>query len=235
MKIGLIGYGKMGKEIESLLPWKEASITQKFNRTNLLETEKLKGIDVAIDFSSPSTVIKNIEICVHTGIPMVIGTTGWNSEIEKIKNLVLTKNTGLIYASNFSIGVNLFFKIIKEASKLIDVYDHYDVSIHEIHHRKKLDSPSGTALTIGEKILSAMSKKKTINARTEGIKPDELQIASTRVGSVPGTHTVIFDSPEDTIELTHTARNRRGFALGALLAAEWIRNKKGFFTIEDML
>ncbi len=236
MNIALIGYGKMGKEIESLAPSKNLLVVKKFDRQNSLAIEKLQSIDVAIDFSSPSCVKKNIELCAGAGIAMVVGTTGWQSELDDVKRIVMKSGIGFIYASNFSIGVNLFFKIVQNATKMVDAFDHYDVSLHEIHHRQKLDSPSGTAITLGEKIIEKWSRKKRISEPRENpIPKDVLQITSARVGSVPGTHAVTFDSAEDSIELIHTARNRRGFALGALLAAEWIRDKKGVFTMEDVL
>ncbi|MBX7150036.1 4-hydroxy-tetrahydrodipicolinate reductase [bacterium] len=237
MNIVLIGYGKMGKEIERIACDKGHSIIGSFSKSRLMSTDKISNADVCIDFSSADAVIQNVTICAQAQKPIVIGTTGWNTHLEKIKTIVHEKNIGLLYASNFSIGVNVFMKIVETAGTFFNHFEDYDVALQEIHHHQKADSPSGTALSIAEILLRQINRKKSIlTAKTEGkISPEQLHVTSIRTGSVPGTHSVLFDSPADSIELIHTARNRSGFAFGAVLAAEWICNKKGLYTLSDML
>lgn len=237
MNIALIGHGKMGKEIERIASDKGHAIIASFTKSRPLSADKISNADVCIDFSSADTVIQNVTICAQAQTPVVIGTTGWSAQIENIKTIVREKNIGLIYAANFSIGVNLFMKIIETAGTLFNRFENYDVALHEIHHNQKADSPSGTALSLAEILLRQIHRKKSIlTEKPNGkISPEQLHVTSIRTGSVPGTHSVTFDSSADSIELTHTARNRSGFALGAVLAAEWIRDKKGFYTISDML
>ncbi|MFC1691411.1 4-hydroxy-tetrahydrodipicolinate reductase, partial [Nanoarchaeota archaeon] len=168
---------------------------------------------------------------------IVMGTTGWNDQMDEVKKIVEENGIGFIYGSNFSIGVNVFFKMIENAAKIMDKVDDYDVYGHEFHHNQKLDSPSGTAKSMANILLDNMSRKNTLvtDVVNRKIEPNELHFSSTRVGNIPGTHSIGFDSTADTIELKHTARNRSGFALGAVMAAEWIQNKKGFFSVEDMM
>ncbi len=243
MNIAIIGYGKMGKEIENIALSKGINITSTIDPNNPrakykeIDEESLKDIDVAIDFTHPSTAIKNIRKVSALGVNMVVGTTGWYDDMDKAKKTVEDAGTGLIWSGNFSIGVNILFRIIKDSAKIINKFKDYDVFVHEFHHKEKADSPSGTAIMIGNILLGNIDRKKKIV--TEELKrkilPEELHISSTRGGYVPGIHTISFDGPADTIELKHTARGRQGFALGAVTAAEWVNKKKGFFNIDDLM
>ncbi|MFD0763613.1 4-hydroxy-tetrahydrodipicolinate reductase [Mucilaginibacter lutimaris] len=244
MKIALLGYGKMGKIIEKIAHDRKHEIVLKIDQDNLdeLTIENLQQADVAIEFSTPATVLGNIESCFKAGVPIVVGTTGWHHEITQIKEQCEYHKSSFVYATNFSVGVNVFFHVNKILAKLMNNYPYYDVQVEEIHHTQKLDSPSGTAITIAEGIINNLdSKKEWKNVLISDDKPDdetvagnELLIESLRIENVPGTHTVIYDSEIDTIEFKHTAHNRNGFALGAVLAAEWIKDKKGFYSVEDM-
>lgn len=245
MNIALLGYGKMGKIIERIATDRKHQIvlTVDFYNQNELSAENLKKADVVIEFSTPSSVMANIQHCFDAGVPIVVGTTGWYEHLPEIKQKCLEGNHTLLYASNFSIGVNIFFHINKILARLVNKYPYYDVQVEEIHHTQKLDSPSGTAITIAEGIIENLdSKKEWVNILSsdggetdeDNVKNDQLLIESFRIDSVPGTHTVIYDSEVDMIEFKHTAHNRNGFALGAVLAAEWVAGKKGFFSVEEM-
>jgi 4-hydroxy-tetrahydrodipicolinate reductase len=244
MKIALLGYGKMGKIIEKIATDRKHEIVLKIDFDNLddLTTENLQKADVAIEFSTPSTVLSNIEHCFKAGVPIIVGTTGWYDQMSVVKQQCAENNGTLLYATNFSVGVNIFFHINQVLAKLMNNYPYYDVQVEEIHHLQKLDSPSGTAITIAEGILDNLDyKQEWVNILTDNngisddnLKADQLLIESHRIDSVPGTHTVIYDSEVDTIEFKHTAHNRNGFALGAVLAAEWVAGKKGFFDVKDM-
>jgi 4-hydroxy-tetrahydrodipicolinate reductase len=236
MKIALIGYGKMGKEIEQHARQKNIDIAGIFNRSQTATKEALQKADVCIDFSVSTAVLENVTLCAEAGKPVVLGTTGWLNQLNPIKKIVEAHRIGLIYASNFSIGVNLFFQMVDQASTLINGFPDYDIFVHEFHHNQKTDSPSGTALSLAKIITEKVSrKKKILTDKSEGkIASEKLHVTSTRIGSVPGTHWVGFDSLNDSIELKHTARTRAGFALGALYAAEWIVGKKGLFTMQDI-
>lgn len=228
----------MGKEIESLVPHYGHEITAKFNSTDPLHPNIQTGdIDVLIDFSIPDVVLGNVRSAVKISKPLVIGTTGWSHQLEEIQNALRNAEIGVIYASNFSLGMNLFFRIIENAAKLMDRFDEYDPYIHELHHRGKVDSPSGTALTLAEILQSRLERKNNVLPETAKgqILPAHLHVTSTRSGKIPGTHIVGFDSEADSIEIKHTARNRSGFALGALYAAEWIIGKQGLFTMADLM
>lgn len=242
MNIAIIGYGKMAQEVEKVAVEKNIKVTKIFteeeNYNGLAITKQsLKNVDVCIDFTTPAAVWQNIEAVVNCEKNIVIGTTGWYDKLEDVKKLVNKKNVGLLYCPNFSLGVNLLYQIINTASHLVNKFDDYDIMISEIHHKNKVDSPSGTALMLGQLIIQNVKRKKEILKETPKtkIKPEQLQVTSSRIGSVVGNHTVLFDSDADTIEITHTAKNRRGFALGALLAAEWIIGKKGIFTMKDVM
>jgi len=244
MKIALLGYGKMGKIIEKIATDRKHEIVLKIDFNNLhdLTTENLQKADVAIEFSTPATVLTNIGHCIKAGVPIVVGTTGWYDQINAVKEQCAAGNGTVLYASNFSVGVNIFFHINKILAKLMKGHPYYDVQVEEIHHIQKLDSPSGTAITIAEGILDNLDfKKEWVNVLTDAdgnaednLKTDQLLIESHRIDSVPGTHTVIYDSEVDSIEIKHTAHNRNGFALGAVLAAEWVLDKKGFYSVSDM-
>jgi 4-hydroxy-tetrahydrodipicolinate reductase len=244
MKIALLGYGKMGKIIEGIALSRQHEIVLKIDKDNQhdLTVENLQKADVAIEFSTPGTVLDNISTCFSAGVPVVVGTTGWHNMMASVKANCEESGSTLLYATNFSVGVNIFFHVNKILAKLMNNYPYYEVQVEEIHHTQKLDSPSGTAITIAEGILDNLeSKKEWANVLTNDpgaenntIDADQLLIESHRIENVPGTHTVIYDSEVDSIEFKHTAHNRNGFALGAVLAAEWVQDKKGFYSVEDM-
>ncbi|WP_207427905.1 4-hydroxy-tetrahydrodipicolinate reductase [Pedobacter sp. SYSU D00535] len=242
MKIALLGYGKMGRIIEQFAVDRGHEIVLKIDESNLAEktSENLQKADVAIDFSTPHSALGNIESCFAAEVPLVMGTTGWYDSIDEIKGKCEAGNNSFLYASNFSVGVNVFFFVNKVLAKIMNRYPQYDVQVEEIHHTQKLDSPSGTAITIAEGILEGVkSKKEWVNELVGGpeevvAKPDQLLIESHRIEAVPGTHTVIYSSEVDDIEFKHTAHSRAGFALGAVLAAEWLQGKKGFYSVTDM-
>ena len=217
MNIALIGYGKMGQLIEQIALKKGHSISLIATSKNPIDKQNISGIDVAIDFSTPDSAYTNISQLLSKGIPVVSGTTGWLEKLEEIKKMAIEKETAFLYASNFSIGVNLFFELNKKLNQLMYNRNDYKASIEEIHHTQKLDIPSGTALTLKSQIS------------------DSIDIRSKRIESVPGTHTVEYSSIIDSISITHQAHNRMGFVNGALLAAEWIINKKGYFSMSDVL
>lgn len=237
MKIALFGYGKMGHEVEAAALKAGHTIAQKWDLDPPATAEALQssGAECAIDFSSASAVGRHVEICIEAHIPLVIGTTGWDTNLPSIRKKIEEAGTGCIAGANFSIGVNLFLRIVREAAKLLDPAG-YDAYILEAHHRAKKDFPSGTALRLGEAMLAEMkSKTRAISELTQGepIPKDALLISSIRAGSITGTHTAGFESEDDSIELTHRARTRRGFATGAIKAAEWIVGKKGFYRFEE--
>jgi len=244
MKIAILGYGKMGRIIEQIALERKHEIVLKIelNNQHELTVENLQKADVAIEFSTPDTVLEHIDLCFKAKVPVIVGTTGWYGHLQRLKNECESNGSTLLYASNFSVGVNVFFHVNKILAKLMNNYPYYDVQVEEIHHTQKLDSPSGTAITIAEGIVDELdSKKEWVNILTDGtgspedtIKPDQLLIESLRIENVPGTHTVVYDSEIDTIEFKHTAHNRNGFALGAVLAAEWVKGKKGFYSAKDM-
>jgi 4-hydroxy-tetrahydrodipicolinate reductase len=225
-KIALIGYGKMGRMVEDVAIQKGHTIFSK---------QDIHLADVCIDFSHPSVVLENIQMVAKAGKNLVVGTTGWYDHINQVQTLVEKTKIGFLYAPNFSIGVHLFLKMVSYAASLINQFDEYDVGVIESHHNKKADSPSGTANAICNVLLQNIDRKKTIVSDGEQISPSTLQVSSLRCGSIPGTHSVLFDSQADTITLTHQARNREGFARGAVSAAEWLQGKKGFFTLEEMI
>ncbi|WP_291403703.1 4-hydroxy-tetrahydrodipicolinate reductase [Daejeonella sp.] len=242
MKIAILGYGKMGRIIEKFATERGHEIVLKVNIDNMedLNIDNLQKADVAIDFSTPDSALSNIELCFDAKLPIVVGTTGWYGHLQEVKNKCEDGNNTLLYASNFSVGVNVFFFVNKILAKIMNRYPQYEVQVEEIHHTEKLDAPSGTAMTIAEGILSELGRKKEwvnelIGSGEELItKPDQLLIESHRIEEVPGTHTVIYSSEVDDIEFKHKAHSRAGFALGAVLAAEWLQDKNGFYNITDM-
>lgn len=236
MKIALLGYGKMGKEIEKSALERGHSIVLKVDVDNATTytLDELKAADVAIEFSTPGTAINNIYKCFEAGVPVVVGTTGWLERLDEVKSKCSEMNQTLFYASNYSIGVNLFFRMNKYLAKMMNAFSNYNVSVEEIHHIHKLDAPSGTAISIADQILDNIDSKKNWVNEPEKMK-EELSIISKRIGEVPGTHTVTYESKVDTISMTHTAHNRTGFALGAVVAAEWAKDKKGVFGMDDMM
>jgi 4-hydroxy-tetrahydrodipicolinate reductase len=236
MKIALIGYGKMGKAIEAVAIEKGHQIVFKIDVSNAGDfTQALADqADVAIEFTGPHSAVQNILKCIDYGLPVVSGSTGWLEEWNKVEAACKAKNSTLVYSSNYSIGVNLFFEINKQLAKLMDPYMNYDVSMTEIHHTEKKDAPSGTAISLAEQIIAYLGRKDSwINDAASN--PNEISIRSERIDPAPGTHTVAYSSPIDTIEITHTAHNRQGFAAGAVLAAEFASNKKGVFTMKEVL
>jgi len=236
MKIALLGYGKMGKTIEAIALKKGHEIILKIDKDNVAElTDKnLSKADVAIEFSTPQTVYNNILQCFKNNIPIVVGTTAWQDKLEDVIHQCKTKDQTLFYASNFSIGVNIFFQINKKLAKLMESQSQYDVQMEEIHHLEKLDSPSGTGITLAEGILENISRKSNW-VNDSSTKLNELSIISKREANVPGTHTIFYNSDVDSIEIKHTAHSRAGFASGAVLAAEWLIGKKGIFGMNDLL
>jgi 4-hydroxy-tetrahydrodipicolinate reductase len=242
MRIALIGYGKMGKMIESIALDRNHEIVLVIDQDNLadLTIENLKKADVAIEFSTPSSVLDNINLAIEAQTPIVVGTTGWYGHLQEIKNNCEENNATVMYGSNFSVGVNIFFQINQQVAKMMNKFSaEYDVAVEEIHHIHKLDSPSGTAITIAEDILSEFKQKtEWVDVKADDPvtihSPQHLIISSYREGEVPGTHSVIYDSDVDRLELKHEAHGRQGFALGAVLAAEWLKEKTGFFSVKEM-
>jgi len=236
MKIALVGYGKMGKTIEEIALEKGHEIIYRIdiNNQDLLEKENLQQADVAIEFSTPDTAYHNILKCLEAGVPVVSGTTGWLDKLEDIKQRCRQHNGAFLYASNFSIGVNIFFEINKKLAELMASQEQYEISMEEVHHTQKKDAPSGTAITLAEQILERIDRKSTwINELTDN--PSELSIISKRIDPAPGTHTVNYHSKIDDITIIHTAHSRKGFASGAVIAAEWLVGKKGIFGMKDVL
>jgi 4-hydroxy-tetrahydrodipicolinate reductase len=236
MKIALIGYGKMGKAIEEVALDKGHEIVLKIDVQNNEDftKENLQKADVAIEFTGPHSAYENVKKCIQSGVPVVSGSTGWLEKWNEISALCDTNNGSLVYSSNYSIGVNLFFELNKQLAKLMEPYDSYDVNMKEIHHTEKKDAPSGTAITLAEQILANLGRKNQW-VNNPSSTPSDLLITSERIDPAPGTHTVTYQSPIDTIEITHTAHNRKGFATGAVLAAEFAKNKSGIFTMKEVL
>jgi len=246
MKIALIGYGQMGKAIEKIALAQGHSITVRIDANeelNKLETE-LRQSDVAIEFTQPESAYKNILSCFDINLPVVCGTTGWLDKMPEVKRVCLEKNQSFFYASNYSIGVNIFFELNKLLAGIIEKHPSYDkVTIHESHHIRKLDAPSGTAITLAEQIVGKITRLKSWSTHSTGENMDlkspksnsDLPIYSTREADVPGTHVIKYFSEQDEIEIIHKAYNREGFAKGALTAALWLTDKKGFFGMEDLL
>jgi len=237
MEIAIIGYGKMGREIEKIAIKRGHNITCKISSTNKYELSPqiLQWADVAIEFSQPDVALSNITSCLENDLPVVCGTTGWLNQKEKVETLCEQKNGAFLYASNFSIGVNIFFEINKKLARLMNKYETYDVDIKEIHHTSKLDKPSGTAITLATDIIKEVDRKKVWSITEQDPFSRAISIQSARLDSVPGTHHVKYNSEIDDIEIIHTAHSRAGFALGAVLAAEWLAGKKGIFNMADVL
>ena len=231
MKIALLGYGKMGKVIERIALERGHEIVLK--KSSASTFDGIENADVAIDFSIPDVAVENISICLEKGIPVVSGTTGWLDDYQKIVDLCEVKNGAFLYGSNFSLGVNLFFELNNYLAQMMSKFKEYNVSMEEIHHTQKLDKPSGTAISLAKDILKNYPEKKdwTIDNSTN----EELFIDVKRIENVPGTHSVFYNSNVDFIEIKHVAHNREGFALGAVVASEWILGKKGVFSMKDVL
>jgi 4-hydroxy-tetrahydrodipicolinate reductase len=236
MKIAMIGYGKMGKAIEEIALQRGHSFGLKIdiNNVDAFTTANLHQCDVAIEFTGPHSAVQNISTCIAAGIPVVSGSTGWLEQWQQVKSTCEAANGTLLYASNFSVGVNIFFELNKKLAQLMQHQPSYHVSMEEIHHTQKRDAPSGTAITLAEEILAHNSlQKKWVNQ--PAMQQNELPIISKRIDPAPGTHTIKYSSTIDDIEIIHTAHNRTGFATGAVLAAEFIAGKKGIYTMKDVL
>lgn len=235
MKIALIGYGKMGKTIEQIALQKghTISLVIDVNNAHELTGENLQKADVAIEFTTPETAVANVLQCFAAGIPVVCGTTGWLENLQQVKEACLKNSGSFLYASNFSIGVNIFFEVNKKLASMMSKHG-YDVTVEEIHHTQKKDAPSGTAITLAEQIISELPhKKRWVNFDT--IDKSELSIISKRIDPAAGTHSIKYFSDIDDIEIIHTAHNRQGFASGAVLAAEFIKDRKGIFSMKEVL
>lgn len=237
MKIALIGYGKMGKAIEKLALAKGHQITAIVDSQNSIENTNFDDVDVAIEFTRPELAVKHMNFCLEIGLPIVVGTTAWQNELKIITENVSKYNGALVHASNFSIGVNLFFEMNKQLAKIMEAHPAYKLEMTEIHHTQKLDKPSGTAVTLAEGIIEQNTNYKhwRLAESNELENGNEFFIHALREENVPGTHLVNYSSPIDSIQIQHIAHTRDGFALGAILAAEWIKNKKGIFTMKDVL
>lgn len=248
MRIALLGYGKMGKAVEKIAEARGHEIVYKINLENAHNflSISLKNVDVAIDFSMPTSAYDNIMKCFDAKVPVVVGTTGWYDQFDAVKARCESEGQSMIYSTNFSLGVNIFFKINKLLSRYMGQRNDYDVMIEEVHHTEKKDHPSGTAITLAKQILDNSNTKKSWKGRLffehqhenvpmQSLQTDEMLIESQRIKDVPGDHTVIYSSANDSIVIKHTAVTRHGFAEGAVLAAEWIQGKKGLFTMEDLL
>jgi len=243
MRVAIIGHGSMGHEVERVLRERGHSVSARVDPTQAEAdsrslTEKLAGAsDIAIEFSHADAVIDNARAYARFGLDAVVGTTGWYNRLEELKGIVQSSPIGYLYGSNFSIGAHLFFALVAAAADLANPCPEYDIMGWEVHHKRKKDSPSGTALTLARLITGRNERKKKVVTERLDRAPaaDELHFASVRGGEVPGTHTVLLDSPFDSIELTHRARNRGGMALGAVRAAEWLNGKKGLFEVNDFI
>ncbi len=232
MKIALIGYGQMGKTIEQVALKRGHTVGAIFGKEGI-NTEQLAKCDVAIEFSKPEVAFNNISSALQAKVPVICGTTGWLAHYEKAVQLTEQTNSAFLYASNFSLGVNIFFEINKQLARIMDGQGQYDVAMQEIHHTKKLDAPSGTAITLAEQIIENVARK--TDWSLEGATEKSIEIEAIREPNVPGTHSITYQSEIDTIEIKHTAHNRQGFALGAVLAAEFLHSKKGVYTMRDVL
>ena len=235
MKVAIIGYGKMGHEIEQVLLQRGHSVPLIIDQENIadLNAENLAGVDVAIEFTTPGTAYTNVRTCIECGTPVVSGTTGWHDKLAELQALCREKDSTMIWASNYSLGVNITFRLNRYLAELMNRFDGYNVAIEEIHHTQKKDAPSGTAISLADDILARVDRKECwVNEPTTDTKA--IEITSLREGMVPGTHTVTYLSDDDKIEVKHTLFSRRALALGAVVAAEFIAPRKGVFTIDDL-
>ena len=237
MKVALLGYGKMGREVEASCQAQGYDVVAVVDDAAGATRGSLEEAEVAIDFTTPDAALPNILRVSGLGVDLVVGTTGWYNRLEEAKAAVEKSGTGLVWAPNFSLGVQLFVRLAREAGRLADALEEYDVSVHEIHHRHKVDHPSGTAIRIAEVLVDSLGRKGSWAAGPPEGAPDPqvLWVTSSRTGEVPGTHSISIEGPDDSIELRHAARGRSGFARGAVAAATWVHGRKGFFGIDDML
>ena len=235
MRVAIIGYGKMGHEIEQVLLSRGHSVALIIDQENAhdLCAEKLAEVDVAIEFTTPTTAYSNVRTCIECGTPVVSGTTGWHDKLEELQALCREKGSSMIWSSNYSLGVNITFRLNRYLAELMNRFEGYNVAIEEIHHTQKKDAPSGTAISLANDILERVERKQRwLNEPTE--EGDAIAITSLREGTVPGTHTVTYESADDKIEIKHTLFSRRALALGAVVAAEFVATRKGVFTIDDL-
>ncbi len=243
MNVLIVGYGGMGREIERILSERGHVVSGRIDPAGgagvetKMSQKLLEEAEVAIEFAQGAGVVDNARAYAKAGLPAVVGTTGWDDRRAEVKRIVEGEQGTYLWGSNYSIGAHLFFNLVERAAALINAIPEYDIMLMEAHHNRKQDSPSGTALTAAQKILDASERKKRIvdTKLDRRIEPDELHVASLRGGSIPGIHTVLLDSPADTIEIRHSARSRSGFALGAVMAAEWLPGKRGFLSVEDFI
>lgn len=236
MKIGLIGYGKMGREIERIAESRGHSIITKITSSSGdVEWDLLGNSDVCIEFTNPASSLTNFRHCIENGFPIVTGTTGWYEKMDEVKRLQAKYKGSFFWASNFSLGVNLFWKMNERLAQLMNPYEDYSIGLKEIHHTEKLDAPSGTAITTAEQIIKNIDGLSGWKLEEDNPQDSDLPITAEREGDVRGTHIVSYESDDDIIELKHEAKSRAGFALGAVLAAEFLQNKHGFFTMTDLL
>ena len=235
MRVAIIGYGKMGHEIEQVLIQRGHNVALIIDQNNTedLCAEKLAGVDVAIEFTTPDTAYNNVRTCIECGTPVVCGTTGWHDRLVELQELCREKNSTMIWSSNYSLGVNITFRLNRYLAEIMNRFDAYNVSMEEIHHTQKKDAPSGTAISLANDILERVERKEMwVNEPTTDAKA--IEITSLREGTVPGTHTVTYTSEDDKLEIKHTLFSRRALALGAVVAAEFIAPRKGVFTIDDL-
>lgn len=235
MKFSIIGYGKMGKEVAQIAQSKAHTLIDIFDIDNIsqLTIQNLQKADLVFEFTNPHSAYKNVKLCLEASVACVCGTTGWNQQLEELKKITIEQNKTLFWSPNFSIGMNILFHLNKQLAKIMNNFDYYDVQIAETHHIHKLDAPSGTAVSLANQIISNLDRKKgwQLNKQQE----EQIKITAIRQGEVFGDHSVVYDSIFDTIEIRHSAKNRKGLANGAVLAAEFVLNKKGFFTMENLL
>jgi 4-hydroxy-tetrahydrodipicolinate reductase len=238
VRIALVGYGSMGKELERLAPQYACTVEQIFTSKRPLSRIQASDMnfDVAIDFSLPGNVLDNVRFLAEHGKSVVLGTTGWMQHKDTLAAIVRESRIGLVWGTNFSVGVQIFSHLVRAAAEFAQRFDDYDVALHELHHTRKLDSPSGTALSLAALVQEALPRKTTLLPNTSHgrIAPEALHVSSTRLGETPGTHTFYLDSLPDTIELTHRARNRSGFAIGALRTARWLQDKQGMMEFSEV-
>ena len=235
MRVAIIGYGKMGHEIEQVLLERGHSVALIIDQDNAhdLRAEKLAEVDVAIEFTTPATAYTNVRTCIECGTPVVSGTTGWHDRLAELQALCRERGSSMIWSSNYSLGVNITFRLNRYLAELMNRFEGYNVAIEEIHHTQKKDAPSGTAISLANDILERVERKQRwLNEPTE--EADAIEITSLREGMVPGTHTVTYTSPDDEIVIKHTLFSRRALALGAVVAAEFVAPRKGVFTIDDL-
>lgn len=236
MKAAIIGYGKMGREIEKLLLERghEVALIIDLENRHELDAEHLCGVDVALEFTTPATAYENLEKCLACRVPVVSGTTGWTERLKELEERCQANGGALFYASNFSLGVNLLFRLNRQLAQLMNRFGHYEVSIEEVHHTQKKDAPSGTAITLAEGIIAELDRK-TGWVNEPQVESNKIAITSVREGMIPGIHTISYESADDKLELRHEIKNRRTLAEGAVVAAEFLCGKEGVYTMDDLL